>query len=199
VPGNLLNGALLNPRSLILGLSLLALLMSGCTTMLPHTQSESSPFQTFDEVRKAIDSLVPMKSDVATLTALGIDPIKQPNTTILTHAEIVRRFVPSAVIQRENLDPGVLACLDAGDNCRGWEINAARIFRERNGNFLLDFTNFVRRTQTTGWRFSATILLVNNVVVYRAWGGQPRLNELEQNTNPLGPLQDMGPSILTVH
>lgn len=194
-------GGTLNGYKLLDGVRTLSLtlLIGGCSSMLPNTHSDTSPFQSFDEVRNAIESLVPMKSDVDTLTALGIDPTKQPNTTILTHAEVVRRFVPSTLIKRENLDPGVLACLDAGDNCRGWEINAARIVRQRNGNFLLDFTNFVRRTETSGWRFNATVLLVNNVVVYRAWGGQPRVNELEQNTNPLGPLQDMGPAMLTIY
>ena len=70
-----------------------------------------------------------MKSNVATLATLGIDPVKQPNTAILTHADIVRRFVPSALLKREDLDPGVLACLEARDACRGWEITAARIYR----------------------------------------------------------------------
>jgi hypothetical protein len=36
-------------------------------------------------------------------------------------------------------------------------------------------------------------------VVYRAWGGQPKVNEIEVNTNPLGPLQEMGPALLTTH
>lgn len=165
--------------------------------MLPRARSESSPFKTFEEARDAIDALVPMKSDVAALTKMGIDPVKQPNTVILTQADIVRRFVPSALIKRDDLDPGVLACLDARDACRGWEIAASRILKARTGNFLADFTNFSRRSETTGWRFNALVLLVNDVVVYRAWGGQPRVNEIEVTTNPLGPLQEMGPAIVT--
>lgn len=164
--------------------------------MLPRTQSESSPFHTFDEASSAIDGLIPMKSDVATLAKLGIDPVKQPNTVILTHSDIVRRFVPSALLQREDLDPGVLACLEARDSCRGWEITGARILKTRTGNFVADFANFSRRSETTGWRFNALILLVNDVVVYRAWGGQPSVSEIEVNTNPLGPLQEIGPAIV---
>ena len=165
--------------------------------MLPKARNESSQFKSFDEARTAIDALVPMTSDVTSLAALGIDPVKQPNTVILTQADIVRRFVPSALLKRDDLDPGVMLCLEARDACRGWEITAARIAKARTGNFLGDFTNFHRRTETTGWRFNALILLVNNVVVYRAWGGQPHVNEIEVNTNPLGPLQDMGPAIVT--
>lgn len=174
-----------------------ALLISGCSHMLPRARSESSPFNSFDEARNAIDGLVPMKSDVATLSKLGIDPVKQPNTTILTHDDIVRRFVPSGLLKREDLDPGVLACVEARDACRGWEIAGARILKARTGNFIADFTNFSRRSETTGWRFNAMILLVNDVVVYRAWGGQPSVNEIEVSTNPLGPLQEIGPAVIT--
>ena len=178
-------------------LGLLSLLTAACSSMLPVVHNESSPFTSFDDARRAIDSLVPMKSDVDTLTRMGIDPAKQANTTILTQADVVRRFVPSALLQREDLDPGVLVCLQARDDCRGWEIQAAQITKARTGNFLADFTNFSRRSETTGWRFNALILLVKDRVVYRAWGGQPKVNEIEINTNPLGPLQEMGPSLLT--
>jgi len=165
--------------------------------MLPRARSESSPFKSFEEARIAIDALVPMRSNVTALTQLGIDPLKQPNTRILTHDDIVRRFVPSALLKREDLDPGVLSCLEARDACRGWEIQGARILKARTGNFFTDFTNFSRREETTGWRFNALILLVNDVVVFRSWGGQPSVNEVEVNTNPLGPLQDMGAAIVT--
>ena len=172
------------------------LLVSGCTSLLPRARSESSPFKTFDEASKAIDALTPMQSKIDAVTALGIDPVKQPNTVILTHADIVRRFLPSGLLKREDLDPGVLRCLQAREACRGWELTAARISRTRTGNFFADFTNFSRKTETNGWRFNALILLVDDVVVYRAWGGQPNINEVEVNTNPLGPLQELGPAIV---
>lgn len=175
----------------------LAFLITGCSSMLPRARNESSPFKTFEEARDAIEALAPMKSDVAALTKLGIDPVQQPNTVILTQSDIVRRFVPSALLKREDLDPGVLACLEARDACRGWEISASRILKARTGNALADFANFSRRTETTGWRFNGLVLLVNDVVVYRAWSGQPRVHEIEVNTNPLGPLQEMGPAIIT--
>jgi len=191
----------MNQRHLIhrTALLLLALLMAGCGSMLPRATSESSSFQDFEAARQTIDALVPMKSNVAELSRLGIDPVNQANTVILTQADIVRRLVPSTLLKREDLDAGVLACLDARDACRGWEITAAHILKARTGNFFADFTNFSRRTETTGWRFNALILLVNDVVVYRAWGGQPSVNEVDVNSNPLGPLQDMGPAIVTTH
>jgi hypothetical protein len=105
--------------------------------------------------------------------------------------------LPSGLLKREDLDPGVLLCLQAREACRGWELTAARISRTRTGNFFADFTNFSRKTETNGWRFNALILLVDDVVVYRAWGGQPNINEVEVNTNPLGPLQELGPALVS--
>ena len=175
---------------------LLVVMAAGCSHMLPRSVSESPTFQTFDEARLAIESLVPGKSNLATLTSLGIDPIKQPNTLILTHSDVVRRVVNGSILSKNELDSGIVTCLEARDACRGWELNTSNISKERTGNFFADFANFKRRTETTGWRFNALILLVNDVVVYRAWGGQPVLNEVEVKTNPLGPLQDMGPGII---
>lgn len=145
----------------------------------------------------AVESLVPKLSDLSSLSEKGLTPAKQPNTLILTHTDIVRRVVNGSVLGKEDLDPGIVTCLNARDACRGWELNVAHISKERTGGFWADFVNFKRRTETTGWRFNALILLVNNVVVYRGWGGQPVINEVEVNTNPLGPLQDMGPSTVT--
>jgi hypothetical protein len=175
----------------------MALLAAGCSSMLPKSQSQSPSFQSFDEARQAIESLVPQKSDLASLMEMGLTPAKQPNTLILTHADVVRRMVNGSVLGKEDLDPGIVTCINARDACRGWELNVARISKARTGNFFADFANFKRRTETSGWRFNALILLVNDVVVYRGWGGQPVINEVEVNTNPLGPLQDMGPSVIT--
>ena len=164
---------------------------------MPKAHTESPTFQTFEEAQRAIEALVPQKSTLADLVGLGLTPAKQPNTLILTHADVVRRMVNGSVIGKEDLDPGILNCISARDACRGWEFNVARISKARTGNFFADFVNFKRRTETTGWRFNALVLLVNDVVVYRAWGGQPVVNEVEVNSNPLGPFQDMGPSTIT--
>lgn len=168
----------------------------GCTSILPKTQTESPTFQNFDDARKAIESLVPMQSDVSTLSELGIDPIKQPNTQILTYSDIIKRVANSSVIDKDDLDPGIVRCLEAREACRGWDVNVMRITKQRNGGFWSDFFNFTRRTETSGWRFNALVLLVNDVVVYRTWGGQPVVHEVQVHNNPLGPLQDAGPAMV---
>jgi hypothetical protein len=139
-----------------------------------------------------------MKSDVRTLKRNGIDPVAYPNTKVLTHSDVVRLLVPSAILRREDLDPGILVCVEARDACYGMEIVVSKITRSRTGNFLFDFMNVERRTETKGWRFNALILVVRDVIVYRSWGGQPDVSELEVNNNPLGPLQDIGPSLISV-
>ncbi len=194
-----LRNCMLNIRQglAVSGFVLCALLLGACASLLPHSKNDSPTFKSFDEARKAIESLVPMNSTQATLTEMGLDPVKQPNIVILTHADIARRLVSGSVLSREDLDPGIVTCISARDACRGWDIVTASVEKQRTGNFWSDFFNFSRTTQTSGWRFNALILMVDGVVVYRSWGGQPLLNEKEVSTNPLGPLQDMGPTTAT--
>lgn len=171
--------------------------LGACTSLLPKASMESTPFSTYDEARAAIKALVPMQTQRQTLTQKGADPGAYPNTKILTHPDIVRLLLPSAVLTREDLDPGILKCVLARDDCYGMEVMISRIARTRTGGFLADFSNFKRRTETTGWRFNALILFVDDMVVYRTWGGQPLVSETEVNANPLGPFQDVGPSLLS--
>lgn len=174
----------------------LLLLTSACSSLLPQAHTESTSFEDFDQARTLIEGLVPMKSDRLALKRSGFDPAVHPNTKMLTHADVIRILLPTTLLTREDLDPGILVCLKSRDACYGMEINASKIAKVRNGNFLADFSNFSRRTETTGWRFNALILFVNNIVVYRSWGGQPTVSEIEIHTNPLGPLQDVGPSLM---
>ena len=170
----------------------LVLLVSACANMLPEGRTRSTPFETFEEARAAIEALVPMKSNRQELEQNGFNHNKHPNINILTQADVVRRFLPSSLVKREELDPGILACLEAREACRGMEIIVSKIEKVRNGGFWSDFFNFERHTVITGWRFNATVLFVNDLVVFRTWGGQPRVNEIENVRNPLGPLQGVG-------
>ena len=188
----------MNPlRTFRFSLALLAALCAaGCASLLPTSTSVIAHFSTFDEARHSIESLVPQVSTRQTLAELGINPEKQPNTVILSQTDVARRVTNGNLQISDYLDKGIVACLAAGAACRGWEFTASRITRDRTGNFALDFANFKRTTETVGWRFNALILLVNDVVVYRAWGGQPNVREVEVRNNPLGPLQDSGPGLV---
>ena len=128
-----------------------------------------------------------MKSDRSALEKNGFNPIKHPNTNILTHADVVRTLRAQHAATARGARSRLLTCLEAGDACRSLEIIGVKIAHERKGNFWADFFNFKRRIETTGWRFNALVLLINDLVVYRTWGGQPVVNELEDTRNPLGP------------
>lgn len=173
-----------------------ALLASGCSSMLPVSYSNASTFQTYEEARNAVAALVPKTSTKKVAEAGGIDFAALPNTKILTHSDVVRLLVPTGILTRQDLDPGIVACLEARDACNGLDIAASKIEKRRTGSFFADFINFRQRTETTGWRFNALILYVNDTVVYRSWGGQPKVDELDVTTRPLGPFQDMGPAFV---
>jgi hypothetical protein len=76
-----------------------------------YPNNDFSVFDTLDEACASIESLVPLQSDTSDLKALGIDPVKIPNTVQLTHADVVRYFVSASMLTKEDLDPGIVACL----------------------------------------------------------------------------------------
>jgi len=175
----------------------LVTLCSACSSMLPVSHSDASAFQSYEEARGAVVALVPMQSKKNTSDPHAVDFAAQPNTKILTHADVVRLLVPTGLLKREDLDPGIVVCLEARDACNGLDITASKISKTRTGNFFADFINYRQRTETKGWRFNALILYVNDLVVYRSWGGQPKVDELDVNTRPLGPFQEIGPSLVS--
>jgi hypothetical protein len=166
--------------------------------MLPSAQTDITTFANFDEARMAVEVLVPMQTSWQHIVGGKLHPGSHPNAVLLSQSDIVRKFfVPNTMLTRQEIDPGVLACVAALGACRGIELTLSKISKARTGSFFMDVTNFSRRTETTGWRFNAIILLINDIVVYRAWGGQPSVSELEVTHNPLGPLQDISASGLT--
>jgi len=177
-------------------LTAFVVLASGCASLLPVSHSDTSTFETFDQARSAVVALVPKRSTKTVVDSKGLDFSALPNTKFLTHSDVVRLLVPAGMLTRQDLDPGIVACLEARDACNGLEISASRIEKKRTGSFFADFVNYRQRTETKGWRFNALILYVDDTVVYRSWGGQPKVDELDVNTRPLGPFQDMGPAFV---
>ena len=175
----------------------LALFLSACASLLPTGDSRiESRWKSFEEARQAFDKITPYRTDVAQLKELGFDPASNPNISLLTYSDIVRRLLPPMAVKEETLDPGVRDCISSQALCRGYEVDYKEINRRRYGNFWLDFLNFRRKVELTGWRFNGVILLKGDTVVYRLWGGQPNIHEFEDSRNPLGPLQGAGESVL---
>jgi len=184
----------MNARRL-LPLLLLSLSLSACKALLPSSEEEVGPrWSRFDEVKASYDRIVPYQTDMSTVRELGFDPYKTANTRILNHAQVVQAVLPQPLPDDGFMPPGIRDCIRAQEACRGYHIEPQHIDHKRVGNFWLDFLNFRRETVTTGWRFGALIVVVNDKVVYKQWSGSPNIHEESTHSNPLGPLQGAGAS-----
>jgi hypothetical protein len=169
--------------------------LTGCVALLPSgsTATEDS-WPNYESARAAIERIVPRQSRRAELTAAGIDPYTMPSITILHYSDVAQRLAVPGAVKREELDSGILECLQAGKACTGYAIQVRSSKRKRTGGFWMDIFNFRRETDITGWTFNAVILMVDDLVVYTLHGGQPRIHEREVSRNPLGPVQESLPS-----
>ena len=171
--------------------------LSGCSSLLPRSATVSnSPWQSYKDARATFEKIVPGKTTLSDLRDLNVDPEVNPNMTILNYSDVLRRFVVSPAMDPADLDVGVRECLAAKTVCSGYEVDQRAMHRVRDGNFFADMANFSRKTSITGWRFTGLILIKDNVVVYKLTGGQPSIQEREESSNPLGPLQGKGESLL---
>lgn len=167
--------------------------MAGCSSLLPRGKTENTTrWDSFAAMMADYERVVPYDTSVEDLKQLGFHPDSNPNVVILSNVEITERFLNSSVLRREDIAPGLLECVDAGERCRGYELAQEQISNRRLGNFWLDFLNFRREVETKGWRFKAVIVSRNGTVTYKVWSGQPNVLALDKEVNPLGPLQGAG-------
>lgn len=175
---------------------LIAGLLAGCSGLLPSSKQDvSNRWHDFEDAKKSFDLIVPYVTDMNTVRELGFDPFKTPNMQILNQSQVVRAVLPSPLQELATIPQGILDCMRVQERCVGYFMEPSRVNRKRDGNFLLDFLNFRRSTQVTGWKFGALIVVIDNMVVYKQWSGRPQIEETELQRNPLGPLQGAGPSI----
>lgn len=172
--------------------------LSACSSLLPQaTQATKTPWNSYAEAEAMYAKIIPQKTTVKDLKAIFVDPEKTPNVAVLSHAEVLRKVVPVSGIEMRLLAPSVQDCIAAHQTCSGYQIEQTYVHRHRNGNFFLDFMNFKRKTDVSGWQFDAIIVINNDVVVYKLWSGKPSTQHLDEESNPLGPLQGFGPSLIT--
>ena len=167
--------------------------LSGCAAWLPHGRSETpGGFESFEQAREATESVRPLATRVAELPQLGFDTRQGTNSTLVPYPEIVGRLTPHPGVPLELLDPGIRRCIAAQTACRGYLFRFERQRRVREGSFWLDFFNLRRTITISGWWFEALIVVDGETVLFRNYGGQPRTDRIERQTNPLGPLQPAG-------
>jgi hypothetical protein len=166
---------------------------AGCGSLLPSSkQTTRSPWHTFADAKAAFDKIIPFQTSAKEMRELGFDPFSTPNIEILTYVDIMNLFMPNPSINIEDLDEGIRACIKAKSICTAYEFDPQILHSERHGNVMLDLFNFRRKTVESGWRFEALIVLVNDTVVYKLWGGNPIIDQQRDTKNPLGPLQNTG-------
>ncbi|MDP1629644.1 MAG: hypothetical protein Q8L57_03425, partial [bacterium] len=168
-------------------------------SLLPSTNTTiQSPWQNFDDCKAAFDRIIPGKTTAKELKELGFDPFSNPNIQILTYLDIQQRFLSSPSVFKEDLPAEVEKALGAKDACYGYEVMPQTVKSKRTGNFWLDILRFKRETKEDGWQFKALIILVNNEVVYKLWGGTPNINKSIIDKKPLGPFQEFGDWIINI-
>lgn len=194
-PGKETHSPLALPVRTLLAM-LAAGLVAGCQALLP-TGSDATQVEwhSFDEARSAVEAIEPFVTHKSTLIDNGFDPLRNPAVTILTYPEIVQRFAAGTALRPDEYEAGIRNCLAAGKSCSGYSILVRRIRRERVGNFWLDSFAFRREVNVTGWTFTALILFVDDLAVYKTFGGQPNFHEQQITRNPLGPLQGWGEAL----
>ncbi|MGE4239764.1 hypothetical protein [Ramlibacter sp.] len=170
-----------------------AALLAGCSSMLPRgTTDMPSPFRSFAEAQAAAERIAPFRTRVDDLQSLGFDPKEGRNVTQIPYPDIVARLAPYPGVSLDALDPGIRACIVARSGCRAYVFRFERIDRKREGGFWADFLNVRRVTNTTGWWFETLVVVSDDVVLFRNHSGEPRIEKVERQTNPLGPFQPAG-------
>jgi hypothetical protein len=172
---------------------LVLIALQGCSNMLPSVKTTTdSPWEDFSQAKAAFDQIVPNKTTTLELRQLGIDPFTTPNVKQITYLEVIQHFMPNNSIGVKDLDQYLQECIKARKECYGYELSPDQKEEKRYGNVALDLLNFRRQTEISGWKFVALIILNQDKVVYKLWGGEPNILKHEDRKNPLGPLQNIG-------
>lgn len=175
----------------------IALATAGCAGLLPEaTQETRTQWRSYVEAETVFARIIPGKTSLAELKALGIDPEQTPNVALLGHADLLRRLDAVVSFEIETMDPALKACVSARQKCFAYELEQSFVERKRIGNFWLDFLSFKRTTDISGWQFDALVLISNDTVIYKLWSGKPKIHQSEVERNPLGPLQGLGSSLV---
>lgn len=170
--------------------------IAGCGHLLPQEiHSVPAPFESFAAAQQSIDKVVPFKTTVEELRSLGFDVRGSANVTLIPYPELVSRLAPNPSVPFAELDAGIRECILSRMACETFEFQITHEVRRREGGFWGDFLNFRRITAVSGWHFQALVVVRDGVVLFRNYGGEPRIARTEVQANPLGPLQPAGEAV----
>lgn len=175
----------------------IAVAVSACSSLLPDVkQNTQTPWHSYAEAQAMFEKIIPGKTRLSELQGLGVDPTQTPNVGYLSHADLLRRLLPAAAYDIRYLDPGLQECIKSQNACFAYQIEQLSLDRKRFGNFWLDFFNFKRNVNISGWQFDAVVVIKGDTVVYKQWSGKPNVQQLEVESTPLGPFQSIGPALV---
>ena len=170
-------------------------LLTGCSSLLPSAKDETvTSWEEFEQVKEAYDKIT-LGNSRAELMDLGFDVDNSPNIQVLSYLDVATKVQS---IPLSELDPGLQKCMQRRDECQAYEIDLKKLRGKRIGNFWADFFNFRRKTDATGWRFNALLVMIDDQVTYKLWSGTPKVELYEEKRNPLGPLQSFNDMTLTL-
>jgi len=174
----------------------IALFGSGCSTILPRTETlTKSRWNSYAEAQAAFERVVPNETGTNALGILGFDPHLNPNVHVLTYLDIIQRFMPNQSITKEDLDKSVRACIEARENALALEVELNETRTKRLGNAVLDILAFKRKTHETGWQFKGLLLIKEGLVVYKLSSGEPAIDRYDTKVKPLGPFQELDTAV----
>src|SRR5205809_1038260 len=111
------------------------LLASGCKSLLPSSSTTvESKWQTFSNVSAEFEKIVPYKTNVRDLKALGFDPSASANVKTLTYVDLIPVFMPNSGIQKTDLPAPVRDYIDAHDDGTAYAIDLQNIRSKRYGD-----------------------------------------------------------------
>lgn len=169
-----------------------AALLAACESALPHQRVVTdSPWAEFVDAKRAFDRIEPDHTTIEELRALGFHPYRNDNVAILSYMDVFEIFVPNAALRVEDTHPGIQRCIASRDRCVGYRQAVLREFDREYGNFWSNFFRFRVRQEMAGWFFESTLVLVDDVVVYKVWEGNPAVLKHSERVQPLGPLNEV--------
>ena len=177
--------------------------LAGCSSLLPRSKetsgSATNAWQSYEQAEEAFARITPGATNLAELAALRLDPRTNPNISVLHNFQVRERFIPNSTVTLADLDEGVRQCVEARSTCVGWEINQTAMQKSRNGNAALDMLKVRRETHSSGWRFTALLLIKDGLVLYKLAGGQPHIHEIAHSEDILAPLQAIGTKLNAIN
>lgn len=180
-------------KALALSLMLACSGLAACGHLLPReTRSERSSFDSFEAAQRALEQVVPFRTTLQGLRELGFDVKDSANVTLIPYPELVSRLAPNPNVPLSGLDEGIRECILSRMACQAFEFRIGEQRRQRQGGFWGDFLNFKRTTAVSGWSLQALVVVRDGIVLFRNFGGEPKIARTEVRINPLGPLQPAG-------